>query len=335
MKHLAANVLGLLIVVGIALGIAINWGKGAFEAPGPLAEASVVTVPKGAGLNEISTLLEEAGVIDDAMMFRLAAKYSGTARQLKFGEYQIAARSSLEDVLDQLARGDVISYRLTVAEGLSSAAVVALIDDMAVLEGEIAERPAEGSLAPDTYFVARGDTREQVIARMQAAQTRILEEAWAGRDEGLPLRSAEEALILASIVEKETGLDGERAKVASVFLNRLDRGMPLQSDPTVIYGITKGERELGRGIRRSELRRRTPWNTYTIPALPPTPIANPGRAAIEAVLAPETTPFVYFVADGTGGHAFASTLDEHNRNVARWRQIERQRRAQDAAEQGN
>ncbi|MEL6769084.1 MAG: endolytic transglycosylase MltG [Pseudomonadota bacterium] len=331
MKHIAANVLGLLIVAGVALGIAINWGKARVEGPGPLTETTVVQVPKGAGLNEISDVLAEAGVVEDPLLFRLAAKYSGEARALKFGEYEIEAGASVMDVVAKLSRGDVISYRVTVAEGLSSAEVVALLEDMTVLEGEIGEPPAEGSLAPDTYFVARGDTREQVIGRMQAAQEAILEEAWAGRAAGLPLASPEEALILASVVEKETGLDGERGKVASVFVNRLTRGMPLQSDPTVIYGITKGVAPLGRGLRRSELRTRTPWNTYTIPGLPPTPIANPGKAAIEAVLQPETTPFIYFVADGTGGHAFASTLDEHNRNVARWREIERARRDGEAA----
>ncbi|MEL7140069.1 MAG: endolytic transglycosylase MltG [Pseudomonadota bacterium] len=331
MKHIAANVLGILIVVGVALGIAINWGKATVEGPGPLTADTIVEVPKGAGLAEISEVLAEAGVIEDALMFRLAAKYSGEARALKFGEYEIEAGASVMDVVAMLSEGDVISYRVTVAEGLSSAEVVALLADMTVLEGEISEPPAEGSLAPDTYFVARGDTREQVIGRMQAAQDAILSEAWEGRAAGLPIASPEEALILASVVEKETGLDGERGKVASVFVNRLGRGMPLQSDPTVIYGITKGERPLGRGLKRSELRARTPWNTYTIPGLPPTPIANPGKAAIEAVLQPDTTPFIYFVADGTGGHAFASTLEEHNRNVARWREIERARRAEEAA----
>ncbi|MEM7499082.1 MAG: endolytic transglycosylase MltG [Pseudomonadota bacterium] len=331
MKHIAANVLGILIAAGIALGIAINWGKNRVEGPGPLAVDTVVQVPKGAGLSEISEVMAEAGAIEDPLLFRLAAKYSGEARALKFGEYEIEAGASMLDIIGKLSRGEVISYRVTVAEGLSSAEVVALLEDMVVLEGEVGEAPAEGSLAPDTYFVARGDTREQVIARMQAAQEAILSAAWEGRAEGLPIASPEEALILASVVEKETGLDGERGKVASVFVNRLGRGMPLQSDPTVIYGITKGERPLGRGLRRSELRARTPWNTYVIPGLPPTPIANPGKAAIEAVLQPDETPFIYFVADGTGGHAFASTLEEHNRNVARWREIERARRAEEAA----
>ncbi|MEM6679963.1 MAG: endolytic transglycosylase MltG [Pseudomonadota bacterium] len=330
MKHIAANVLGLLIVAGIAVGIAINWGKARIAAPGPLAEATVVQVPKGAGLNKISEIMAEAGIVSDARLFRLAAKYGGTARALKFGEYTFDPGVSVDAVLAKLSRGEVISYRVTVAEGLSSAEVVAILESTEVLTGEIAERPAEGSLAPDTYFVALGDTREQVIARMQAAQSAILAELWARRASALPLSGPEEALILASIVEKETGQDGERGKVASVFLNRLGRSMPLQSDPTVIYGITLGERSLGRGLRRSELRQPTPWNTYRIPALPPTPIANPGRAAIKAVLQPETTPFLYFVADGTGGHAFASTLAEHNANVAKWRQIERERRAQQA-----
>ncbi|MEL6336871.1 MAG: endolytic transglycosylase MltG, partial [Pseudomonadota bacterium] len=184
----------------------------------------------------------------------------------------------------------------------------------------------EGSLAPETYFVARGDSRTEVLRRMQVAQQQILDQAWGNRQAALPLAGPNEVLILASIVEKETGVDGERGQVASVFVNRLNRGMPLQSDPTVIYGITKGQGGLGRGLRRSELDRRTDWNTYRIPGLPITPIANPGREAIEAVVNPEQTPFLYFVADGTGGHAFSRTLEEHNRNVAVWRRIERERR---------
>ncbi len=218
-------------------------------------------------------------------------------------------------------------FRVALAEGVTSWQVVDELKAIDVLEGEV-EVPAEGSLAPDSYEIAPGDARADLIDRMQRAQEAILAEAWENRAEDLPLESPEEAMILASIVEKETGVAEERPQVASVFVNRLRRGMRLQTDPTVIYGITEGEGTLGRGIRASELRAATPYNTYVIEGLPPTPIANPGRAAIEAALNPAETRYVFFVADGTGGHAFAETLDEHNRNVARWRQIEAEQQSE-------
>ena len=216
-------------------------------------------------------------------------------------------------------------FRVAVAEGATSWQIVTSLRDLDVLSGAVEEIPAEGSLAPDSYEVRPNDTRASVVARMEAAQSRRLAEAWANRAEGLPLKTPEEALILASIVEKETGIAGERRDVASVFTNRLNQRMKLQTDPTVIYGITKGQGALGRGLRQSELRGDTPWNTYVIPALPPTPIANPGLASIEAALNPASTDYIFFVADGTGGHAFAVTLAEHNRNVAKWREIEASR----------
>ncbi len=212
-------------------------------------------------------------------------------------------------------------YRIALAEGVTSWQVVQELMQIDILEGTV-EVPREGTLAPDSYEVSPGDTRPELIARMQSAQEAILANAWANRDAELPLESPEEALILASIIEKETAVAEERGQVASVFVNRLRRGMRLQTDPTVIYGVTGGEGVLGRGLRQSELREATPYNTYVIDGLPPTPIANPGRASIEAALNPAETDYVFFVADGTGGHAFAETLEEHNRNVARWREIE-------------
>ncbi len=221
------------------------------------------------------------------------------------------------------------TYNIVMAEGVTSWQVTNALNNLDVLEGSIDEVPAEGTLAPDSYEFQPGDSPASLIERMVNAQAAFLAEAWAGRAEGLPLQSPEEALILASIVEKETGVAEERRQVASVFVNRLNQGMKLQTDPTVIYGITKGEGVLGRGLRQSELRRETPWNTYVIPALPPTPIANPGRESILAALDPDSTEFIFFVADGTGGHAFATNLDDHNRNVARWREIEAERAASD------
>jgi UPF0755 protein len=216
-------------------------------------------------------------------------------------------------------------YRIALAEGVTSWQVAESLKAMDVLEGEIAEVPAEGMLAPDSYEVVKGTLREDVLAQMQAVQAARIDEVWQNRSDDLPIESPEEMLILASIIEKETGVAEERRQVASVFVNRLNQGMRLQTDPTVIYGVTNGKGVLGRGLRQSELRGDTPWNTYVIDGLPPTPIANPGLASLRAAVDPDTTPYVFFVADGTGGHAFAETLDEHNRNVARWREIEAER----------
>lgn len=216
-------------------------------------------------------------------------------------------------------------YRIALAEGVTSWQVVESLKGMDVLEGEVAELPAEGSLAPDSYEVRPGDDRAALIAQMAEAQVERVNAVWAGRDSSVPLSSPEELLTLASIVEKETGVASERGTVAAVFVNRLNRGMKLQTDPTVIYGVTQGQGILGRGLRRSELRRATPWNTYVIDGLPPTPIANPGLASLEAAANPPESEFIFFVADGTGGHAFAETLEQHNTNVARWRRIEAER----------
>jgi len=231
------------------------------------------------------------------------------------------APSDYTRVLDATAT----RHRIAMAEGVTSWQVVQAINGIEVLQGDITEIPAEGTLAPFSYEVASGDTRASVIADMVARQTSILDQAWTNRAADLPLKSKEEALILASIIEKETSVPDERGLVSSVFINRLNQGMPLQTDPTVIYGITKGQGVLGRGLRRSELRGQTPWNTYVIRGLPPTPIANPGADAIAAAVNPDDSRYIFFVADGTGGHAFAETLAEHNANVAKWRQIEAER----------
>ena len=224
----------------------------------------------------------------------------------------------------EAANDTEIRWRVTLAEGVTSWQVVDALKRADFLTGEVAEVPAEGTLAPDSYEVEKGSERSALVTEMAAAQVRVMADLWAARAEGLPYDTAEEALIMASIVEKETGIPEERKQVASVFVNRLRQGMKLQTDPTVIYGVTKGEGVLGRGLRQSELRRETPWNTYVIDGLPPTPIANPGALSIEAALNPDTTDYLFFVADGTGGHAFATTLEAHNENVAKWRAIEAQ-----------
>jgi len=229
-----------------------------------------------------------------------------------------------------------LRWQVTLAEGVTSWQVVEALKRAEFMAGTVAEVPAEGSLAPEGYEVAQGSGRAELIGQMQARQTQVLADLWAARADGLPYDTPEEALVMASIVEKETGIAGERRQVASVFINRLRQGMKLQTDPTVIYGVTKGQGALGRGLRQSELRRETPYNTYVIDGLPPTPIANPGRLSIEAALNPDVTKYLFFVADGSGGHVFAETLAEHNVNVAKWRAIEAQQGATDAGGvQGN
>jgi len=327
MRNLAANAISILIVAGIVLLVAIGASKREFSAPGPLREEVIVVLPRGAALKDTSRLLVLHGAIGrefgQEFLFRLGARYRREDRAIKYGEYLIPAGASMEEVLALLVSGETIEHKVTVAEGLTSYQIVEILRASEILTGEIAEVPPEGSLAPNTYFIQRNQSRSDVLKRMAEAQVAVLAEAWEKRADGLPLASAEEVLVLASIVEKETGETSERARVASVFVNRLRRGIRLQSDPTVIYGITEGKGPLGRGLRRSELDRATPYNTYVIAGLPPTPIAAPGREAIMAVVNPEETDFLYFVADGSGGHAFATTLREHNRNVAAWRKIEK------------
>ncbi len=322
MRNIAANVISILIVVGIVLLIGIGYAKREFVAPGPLEAETIVLLPRGAGLNDTSRLLMLHGAIDSEFLFRLGARYRRDEREIRYGEYRIPPGASMEEILDMLVRGELIQHKVTVAEGLTTFQILDILRQSEVLTGEITDIPAEGSLAPDTYFVERNQSRAEVLKRMSEAQAKQVAEAWEQRSPDSPLRSPEELLVLASIVEKETGIPEERPRVASVFLNRLKRGMRLQSDPTVVYGITEGKEQLGRGLRQSELERATPYNTYVIDRLPPTPIAAPGRDAILAVVNPEPTDYLYFVADGTGGHVFAATLDEHNRNVAKWREIE-------------
>ncbi|PZQ51651.1 MAG: endolytic transglycosylase MltG [Rhodovulum sulfidophilum] len=328
-RNIAANALTILIVALALLFGVIVWGQRQYEAPGPLAEPLVMEVDRGEGLASVARKLEDGGAISDAALFRVAARYTKQDQGLRYGEYQIPAGASVRDILALMNRGGNVLRQVIVPEGWTSWQVVQMLNDHDDLSGEIAEVPPEGWLAPAGYDFQRGDTRQSLIDRMRTEQERIVAEAWANRKQGLPINTPEELLTLASIVEKETGQPEERPMVASVFENRLKRGMRLQTDPTVIYGLTMGKEVLGRGLRASELSRPTPYNTYVIAGLPPTPIANPGRQAIEATANPADGEMLYFVADGTGGHAFAATLSEHNRNVAAWRRIEAdQRRVQ-------
>jgi len=287
-------------------------------------EKGIFQVPKGAGLSTIADKLEDEGFIEDAFLFKLVTKLRGNEAHFKAGEFGIEQNSSMSAIYDVLADGKAILYPFTAAEGLTSAMIVRSLDSVSTLVDDDPAIPAEGTLLPETYLTPRGMTQSQLLQKMALAQTQLLDEAWEKRDPTIPVKTKEEAIILASVVEKETGIGMERGMVAGVFTNRLRKGMKLQSDPTIIYGITQGE-PLGRRIRRSEIDRRTDWNTYQIPALPKTPICNPGADAILAVLNPAETDALFFVADGTGGHAFAKTLAEHERNVAKWRKIQRER----------
>ena len=322
--------LGILLALPtalVAVALAAVWATRAFDAPGPLAAETIVEIPAGSGLAAIAERLEGAGVVEPHWLFSLGVRLSGKGRALKAGEYLFPAAVSMRDAMALLESGKVVQYALTLPEGLTSREAVALIEQAEALEGRVELAPAEGTLLPETYHYARRDSRQGLLDRMAAAQQAVLAELWPARDPDLPIASPQEAVILASIVEKETGLAEERPLVASVFVNRLRKGMRLQSDPTVVYGITLGERPLGRALTRKDLDQPTPYNSYRIDGLPPTPIANPGRAAIAAVLAPAESDFFYFVASGDGGHAFARTLAEHNRNVAKWRQIQKERRS--------
>lgn len=316
-------VTGALAVGLFAALVLTGWVVFSWYGPGPKTDDGserVVVFRPGASVADMAEALQSAGVVGSSGQFRLAAKLTGVDRKLRAGEYAFPSRASLAQVMDVIRSGKVVRHFVTLPEGWSSRQAVDILMKEPALTGD-AEIPAEGTLAPDTYEVVRGDTRQSVIDRMQAAQKKTLDELWARRAAGLPVRTPQEALILASVVEKETGIAKERPLVAAIFVNRLRAGMRLESDPTIIYGVTRGL-PLGRGIRRSEIDTATPWNTYQIDGLPKTPIANPGREAIAAVLNPPPVPYLYFVADGTGGHAFATTYADHLVNVAKWRRFE-------------
>jgi UPF0755 protein len=318
---------GALIALGLAILIALA-GVWSYAGPGPKArsgEATVVVLERGSGVGQIGKTLRTAGVISSAGLFALAARMTGAAADLKAGEYEIRSGASMAQVLADIRAGKVVRRAITIPEGWTSGMALDAVNASPLLTGTAVE-PPEGSLLPDTYDFQRGESREAVLQRMRDAHDKLLAQLWAARQPDLPFSTPEEAVTLASIVEKETGVASERPRVAAIFVNRLRAGMLLQSDPTIIYGLTKG-RPLGRGIRASELAADSPWNSYKVAGLPPGPIANPGRDALAAVLNPPKTDELYFVADGTGGHAFASTYEEHAKNVERWRAIERQRAA--------
>jgi UPF0755 protein len=337
-RLLLSLVLLALAGAGAAFG-AWTWAKQSFDAPGPQAKDGATEtrfeIARGDGLVRIADNLKAAGLfacpdlfrdtIGCDRIFKVFVAQEGKSGDLKAGEYAIPSGASMRAIMDLLVEGKVITYSVTAPEGRTSAMIVRILNAEPDLTGPpLPEDVAEGALLPETYVFERNTSRQQILERMKRDHDKLLAELWEKRDPTIPVKTPYEAVILASIVEKETGVAEERPRVAAVFVNRLRKGMKLQSDPTIIYGITKGE-PLGRGIRKSELEAATPYNTYVIDGLPPTPIACPGRASLEAVMNPPKSEELFFVADGTGGHAFAETYEEHQKNVAKWREIERQR----------
>lgn len=322
MRRLVIMGMSGFAVLAIALMLGAVWAVWTYRGPGPEAktgEISSVMLRRGAGLNEIASSLERAGVIRSGAIFKAAAQVTGAARELKAGEYEFPSGASMARVLDDIRAGRIVRHQVTIPEGATSEMVIEILNREEALTG-IAPTPPEGTVLPETYDFQRGEDRAAVLQRMMDARDRLLTTLWARRQPGLPITTPEEAVILASIVEKETGVASERPQVASVFVNRLRKGMRLESDPTIIYFITKGK-PLGRRILKSELENpANVYNTYLIDGLPPTPIANPGRAALAAVLDPPATDYLFFVADGSGGHAFAVTYAEHEDNVRKWRE---------------
>ncbi|WP_107990058.1 endolytic transglycosylase MltG [Breoghania corrubedonensis] len=321
------------VLVVLAIGGTLYWGKGEFDAKGPLTQETTIIVAPGSGLESIAHTLDRSGVIGQAWIFMGGVQLYKNAGKLKAGEYLFPAGVSMRNVMDMLVAGKAILHSITIPEGWTSAQIVERVKDDPVLTGELSEVPEEGSLLPETYKFTRGTTRQEIIERMRRAQEKALAEIWERRSEGLPIKSPRELVILASIVEKETGRADERPRVAGVFVNRLKQGWRLDSDPTILYGLHGGEAwQRSRTILKSEKDAPNRYNTYQIRGLPPGPIANPGRKAMEAVANPSRTKEMFFVADGTGGHLFAETLQEHQRNVRRWREAEKARRDAAATE---
>ena len=313
----------VLVVASVAVGGALYLGKQRFEAPGPLTEDKIVNIPRGLGTRDIADLLVREGVIDQPWVFIGGVLVLKARGDLKHGEYQFAKNASLADVVTTIVENKEVQHALTIPEGLTSEQIVAKLLENDALSGQIKEIPREGTLLPETYKFTRGMVREQIIQRMQHAHRQLLAEVWERRNPEIPIKTPEQLVTLASIVEKETGKPEERSRVAAVFINRLKSKMRLQSDPTIIYGLTGGKGALGRPILKSEIEQPTPYNTYVIDGLPPGPIANPGRASLEAAANPARTKDLYFVADGTGGHVFSENYDQHQKNVARLRVLEK------------
>src|SRR5882757_861005 len=318
-------IITIVLVLMIGAGGAYIYGKQKLEAPGPLQGDKIVNIPSRAGMTDIADILQREGVIDNNRWAFIGSVFALKARsELKPGEYAFQKNASLRDVIGIMVEGKVVQHAVTIAEGLTSEQIVARLSDNDIFAGAVKEMPREGTLLPETYKFPRGTTRDQVIQRMQQTQKRMLAEIWERRNPDIPIRTPEQLITLASIVEKETGKADERTRVAAVFVNRLRQKIKLQSDPTIIYGLVGGKGTLGRPIKRSEIMQPSTYNTYVIDGLPRGPIANPGRASLEAAANPARTRDLFFVADGTGGHAFTETYDQHQKNVAKLRTMEKQ-----------
>src|SRR6202012_2506114 len=318
-------IITIVLILMIGGGGAYIYGKQKIEAPGPLPEDKVVNIPARAGMTDIADVLQREGVIDNNRWAFIGGVFALKARsELKPGEYAFQKNASLRDVIGTMVEGKVVQHAITIPEGLTSEQIVARLSDNDIFSGAVREMPREGTLLPETYKFPRGTTRDQVIQRMQQTQRRVLAEIWERRNADIPVKTPEQLVTLASIVEKETGKADERSRVAAVFVNRLRQKIKLQSDPTIIYGLVGGKGTLGRPIKRSEIQQPSPYNTYVVDGLPPGPIANPGRASLEAAANPARTRDLFFVADGTGGHAFSDTYDVHQKNVAKLRAMEKQ-----------
>ena len=318
-------IITLLLISMIGAGAVYYYGRQVLEAPGPLKEDKIVNIPQRAGKRDIAETLNREGVTDvNPWVFIASVAALKASSDLKPGEYSFQKNASLRDVIATIVEGKVVQHAVTIPEGLTSEQIVARLSDNDIFTGSVRELPREGTLLPETYKFPRGTTREQVIQRMQQAHKRVLTEIWERRSQDIPVKTPEQLVTLASIVEKETGKPDERSRVAAVFVNRLKQKIKLQSDPTIIYGHVGGKGTLGRPIKRSEITQPSPYNTYVIEGLPPGPISNPGRASLEAAANPARTRDLYFVADGTGGHAFTETYDAHQKNVAKLRAMEKQ-----------
>jgi UPF0755 protein len=318
-------IITIVLVLLIGSAGAYYYGMQKIEAPGPLQDEKVVNIPTRAGMADIADTLQREGVIDNNRWAFIGAVIALKARsELKPGEYAFQKNASLRSVIATMVDGKVVQHSVTIPEGLTSEQIVARLSENDIFAGSINEIPREGTLLPETYKFPRGTTRDQVIARMQQAQKRLVAEVWEHRNPDIPVKTAEQLVTLASIIEKETGKADERSRVAAVYVNRLRQKMKLQSDPTIIYGLVGGKGTLGRPIKRSEITQPSPYNTYVVDGLPPGPIANPGRASLEAAANPARTRDLFFVADGTGGHSFTETYDQHQKNVAKLRAMEKQ-----------
>jgi len=316
--------LGLTLLLGA--GAIFGYFLHQFKQPLAFSQDVIITIPQGSSARSIDFILSRSAIHSPENYFHLGLRFHQNASQMKAGEFLIPAQSSLFNIMNIIKAGKTHQYQITIAEGLTSFEITQLLNQENRLSGEVRTLPQEGRLLPESYFFSRGYSRENLIKRMQQDFTKAINTLWQTRQDNLPFDTKEEAIILASIVEKETGIARERADVAGVFINRLKKGIPLQSDPTVIYAVTRGKKTLDRPIYKSDLKKQSPYNTYFVRGLPPGPISNPGRKSLEAVLNPTNHNYYYFVADGSGGHAFSKTLKEHNQNVSKWRKIERQRK---------